>query len=153
MSRVPRIPEGLLAIALAIVVAGPAAAAGGPAVDRTGSSFEAGPFGEANEAELTEADAVAYWKRRLANALKRIELARQRVAEVDAEYSRARHDRDQRGEDLAAIKERREAAHKELQEAEHFLPPLVERARRQGVPAGFLQTYWDLLEHEEEVEG
>jgi len=84
-----------------------------------------------------------YWGRRLSNAMQRIELATERSEKSEAEYSRARHKHNPRGEALEEIRDKRDAAERELHEAEAALPRLVEQARRAGVEPGVLRDYWD----------
>jgi len=96
-----------------------------------------------DDAGSGEDDLEAYWDQRLARARQRIEIARERMAKADAEYSRARHDQYPRGEALAEIEERHRAAERELRAAEAALPRLVEQARRAGVSPGVLREYWD----------
>jgi hypothetical protein len=95
------------------------------------------------EGESESADLEAYWSQRLARAARRIEVARERATEAEADYARARHDDYPRGEALAKIESRHRAAQRELEAAEAALPRLVEQARRAGVAPGVLREYWD----------
>ena len=95
------------------------------------------------EGSEVEGDLETYWSQRLLRGKQRIELARERAEKAEADYSRARHDRDARGERLLEIKERRVAAEREVLDAEASLPRLVEQARRAGVSPGTLRDYWD----------
>jgi hypothetical protein len=90
---------------------------------------------------IEDASLLSYWQERLARAQQRIELARERADEAEAEYARARHDGYPRGEALSEIKERHHATQRELRMAEEALPRLVEQARRAGVPPGVLRDY------------
>jgi hypothetical protein len=124
--------ERLLVAGLAVFLVGPIGAEGP----------EAGTPAPAAPAEAG-ADANAVWQQRLEQARQRIGQARERESAARAAYSRARHDRNPRGEGLAAIEEERRTAEAELREAEAALPQLVEQARREGVAPGVLEPYWD----------
>lgn len=130
--------EGTLAAALAACLLG--AAAPGP----PGGEAEAPGAGATAEAPAqATAPEASTWEGRLAVAQRRIELARERVTAAKAAYSRARHDRNPRGAALATIEQEREGAERELRDAEAALPDLVEQARREGVPPGVLDPYWE----------
>jgi septal ring factor EnvC (AmiA/AmiB activator) len=81
------------------------------------------------------------WTSRLLDAERRIDLARQRVADAKAAVSEARHRRHPRGAALAEIEREREKAEEELAEAEAALPELLERARSEGVSPTVLMRF------------
>jgi len=141
---------GALALAAApaaaqqdVGVAEPTAAAPAAEAPADDGAAEAPDADLGDDAEAGGGDLEAYWDRRLARARQRIEIAHERMAKAEAEYSRARHDQYPRGEALAEIEERHRAAVRELQAAETALPQLVEQARRAGVSPGVLREYWD----------
>jgi hypothetical protein len=129
--------EGALAAAVAACLLG-AADPGAPAAPGGGAAQE-GPA----RASAPQAGPAETWEERLAAAQRRIELARERVTAAKAAYSRARHDRNPRGQALAVIEQERETAEGELRDAEAALPKLVEQARREGVPPAVLDPYWE----------
>jgi len=150
MARRRRMAAGLVAGGIGAWLAGAAVGAGAETMDDEGSPLAAvateteGADTEASgEAGDEGLDLETYWSQRLARAAKRIEIAREKAADAEADYSRARHDRNPRGEALAAIQATHAASERELREAESALPRLVEQARRAGVTPGVLRDYWD----------
>jgi len=152
MARRRRMAAGLVAGGIGAWLVGAAIGAGAEAVGAEDAPPAAvapeaeteGPDAEAaGEADERSLDLETYWHQRLARAAKRIEIAREKAADAEADYSRARHDRNPRGEALAAIQATHAASERELREAESALPRLVEQARRAGVTPGVLRDYWD----------
>jgi len=94
-----------------------------------------------NPAEIT-ADEVEGWRETLTQARERVEKAQEEVAAAQQAYRDARK-RKRRGAERAELLAAREAAERELAEAEDALPELVEQARRAGVPPGVLQEFED----------
>ena len=127
--------ERVLATGLAACLLAPAAAGGSDVETPAPAGSEAAPAAAAPDAG---ADVDAVWRQRLDQARQRIGLARERESAARAAYSRARHDRNPRGDALAAIEEERQAAERELRAAEAALPELVEQARREGAPPAVL---------------
>jgi len=81
-------------------------------------------------------------RERLQSAAKRVRTAEKALAEVDAEYARALH---QRGEleagERSAFDARRADAQAELREARAAIPPLAEEARAAGLSEKIVETY------------
>jgi predicted nucleic acid-binding Zn-ribbon protein len=94
-----------------------------------------------NPAEIT-ADEIEGWRQTLAQARERVEEAQEEVAAVQQAYRDARK-RKRRGTERAELLAAREAAERELAEAEEEFPGLLEQARRAGVPPGVLGEFED----------
>jgi len=94
-----------------------------------------------NPAEIT-AEEIEGWRKTLTQARERVEEAQEEVAAAQQAYRDARK-RQRRGAERAELLAAREAAERELAEAEDALPGLLEQARRAGVPPGALQEFED----------
>jgi len=94
-----------------------------------------------NPAEIT-AEEIEGWRKTLTQARERVEEAQEEVAAAQQAYRDARK-RQRRGAERAELLAAREAAERELAEAEDALPGLLEQARRAGVPPGVLQEFED----------
>lgn len=81
------------------------------------------------------------WAGRLAAAQQDIAEARERVAELEAAYSQARHSQHPRGDEREVLQEKLVDAKSELEQAEQRLPELVEQARQAGVYPAILRPY------------
>lgn len=81
------------------------------------------------------------WAAELADAQRNVEAARQRLAEAEAEYSRARHDQYPRGAEMAKLEREFRDAQSDLPASEKALEALVEQARQAGVLPEVLRPY------------
>jgi hypothetical protein len=99
------------------------------------------PASPVNPAEIT-AEEVEGWQRTLTEARERVAVAQEQVAAAQQAYRHARK-RERRGAERAELLAAREAAERELAEAEDALPDLLEQARRAGVPPGVLGEFED----------
>ncbi|MDJ0849137.1 MAG: hypothetical protein QNK04_12230 [Myxococcota bacterium] len=86
------------------------------------------------------------WVDRIYAAREGVERARERVERSRTAYSRMRHKRKERGERRQERREERDAAVEALAAAEKDLEKLLERARRAGVPPGWVREAMDGFE-------
>ena len=80
------------------------------------------------------------WRERHLRAVHEVDAARLRNRAAIEAYKRARHRRRARGEKKSEFIAAREAARVELLDVERRLAEFLERARRAGVPAGYLRS-------------
>ncbi len=111
------------ALALALTAAVSIAAAGGP-----------------SDRDERERAVRMQWQRRQLEAIHSVENARGRYRAASAEYQQMRHRRRMRGERKAQVIAEHDAAREALEEAERALAEFNEKARRAGVPPGWLRA-------------
>lgn len=123
-ARSPLFPWAALALLLAAGL--PAVAAGAPAYDPA-PQYVAAP----SEKEQ--------WVGMIRDAREVVESARARLVETREAYGRMRHTNKARGEKREEIREAYEKAQRDVEEAEKSLTALLERARRAGIPPGWVR--------------
>jgi hypothetical protein len=79
------------------------------------------------------------WVSMIRDAREVVEAARARVIEARDAYSRMRHTNKARGERREAVRASYEQAQRELAQAEQGLDAVLERARRAGIPPGWVR--------------
>jgi hypothetical protein len=131
----PRIPMNFAPLALAAaLLAAPALCAALPAAPAI-----AAPDYDPTPQYVTAPGEKELWVRRIRDAREVVEAARARLVEARDTYSRMRHTNKARGEKREAVREGYERAQRELVEAEQGLDAVLERARRAGVPPGWVR--------------
>ncbi len=79
------------------------------------------------------------WMNRIQQARARLSTAQDRYASAMVSYRQMKHRRRARGEQKLSILTQRKAARSELTAAQRELDALLEQARREGVPPGWLR--------------
>ena len=87
-----------------------------------------------------EREVRVQWQNRQLEAIHNVENARGRYRAASVEYQQMRHRRRMRGERKAQVIAEHDAAREALEEAKRALADFNEKARRAGVPPGWLRA-------------